>query len=96
MKNKIQNEYNIENLFCSRARVKIIKTLALNNELNISKIIKNTNLNHSNVVNHLNFLKKINFIQEKNFGRIRIYRYKEENIKARCVKKLIELIENIY
>lgn len=96
MKNKIQNEYNIENLFCSRARAKIIKTLALNNELNISKIIKNTNLNHSNVVNHLNFLKKINFIQEKNFGRIRIYRYKEENIKAHCVKKLIELIENIY
>lgn len=91
----MKNKYTIENLFFSRARVKIIKTLALNDELNISKIIKNTRLNHSNVVNHLNFLKKINFIQEKNFGRIKIYRYKEENLKARCVKKLIELIENI-
>ncbi len=91
----MKNEYTIENLFFSRARVKIIKTLALNDELNISKIIKNTRLNHSNVVNHLNFLKKIDFIQEKNFGRIKIYRYKEENLKARCVKKLIELIENI-
>lgn len=95
MNYNIENKYTIEDLFSSRARVKIIKTIALNKELNISKIIKNTKLNHSNVVNHLEFLKKINFIQEKSFGRIKIYRYKEENVKAHCVKKTIELIENI-
>ncbi len=75
----------------SKARIKVIRTLALNNELNITKIMKNTNLNHTKVKEHLEFLKNINFIQEKTFGRIKIYRYKEENLKAHCVKKLIEL-----
>lgn len=82
-----------EDLFNSKARIRVIKTLALNNELNITKIMKNTNLNHTKVKEHLKFLKNINFVQEKTIGRIKFYRYKEENLKAHCVKKLILLIE---
>ena len=72
----------IEDLLGSKARIKILKVLALNDELNISLIISKTKLNHSNVIKHLNFLKSFNLIQEKKFGRIKIYRYKSENIKA--------------
>lgn len=95
MNTNLKNNYSIEDLFCSKGRTKIIKTLALNKELNISKIIKNTKLNHTNVITHLDFLKRINFIQEKTFGRIKIYRYKEEDLKAHCIKKVIELLEGI-
>jgi len=82
---------NIIDVFNSRARTKIIEILAINNELNISQIIKKTSLNHSCVKFHLDYLKKIDFIQEKKFGRIKIYRFKDENINARALKKLIEL-----
>jgi len=95
MRMNIEDKYSIEDIFCSKGRTKIIKTLALNKELNISKIIKNTNLNHSAVMNHLRFLIKINLIQEKSFGRIKIYRFREENLKAHCIKKMIELLEDI-
>jgi len=91
--NKERKRYFIEDLLGSRARIKIIKTLALNDELNISLIISKTKLNHSNVMKHLNFLKSFNLIQEKKFGRIRIYRYKTENIKARSLKNFIEIWE---
>jgi len=83
----------IEDLLGSKARIKILKTLALNNELNISLIITKTNLNHTNVLKHLNFLKNLNLVQEKKFGRIKIYRYRNENIKARYLKKFIEIWE---
>lgn len=82
---------HLDHVFSSKGKAKILELLAINNELNITEIVKRSSLNHSNVVQHLNFLKKINFIQEKKFGRVRIFRFKIENIKARALKKLIEL-----
>ncbi|MFX0071852.1 MAG: winged helix-turn-helix domain-containing protein [Candidatus Hermodarchaeota archaeon] len=87
------NEFLIENLLGSRARIKILKILAYNNELNISLIISKTRLNHSTVLRHLNFLKSLNLIQEKRFGRIKIYRYKIENLRAKSLKNFIEIWE---
>lgn len=94
MSNERGKRHFIEDLLGSRARIKILKALALNDELNISLIISKTKLNHSNVIKHLNFLKSFNLIQEKKFGRIKIYRYKSENIKARSLKKFIKIWEN--
>ena len=94
--NQREKRYNIEDLLGSKARIKILKVLALHEELNISLIISMTKLNHSIVLKHLNLLKSFNLIQEKKFGRIRIYRYKFENIKARSLKKFIEIWEDEY
>ena len=93
---KTSINYSIEDLLGSRARVKILNILAKSSELNISRIIKKTRLNHSNVLKHLKILIDIDIIQEKRFGRIKIYRYKEENIKANCLKKFIEIWEGDY
>jgi len=84
---------NIEDIFSSRGRTKIIKLLALRDELNISKIVDLTGLNHLSVKTHLFFFKEINFVQEKKFGRIRIYRFKTENLKAKALKNLIQFWE---
>ena len=83
----------IEDIFCSRGRTKIIKLLALRDELNISKIVELTGLNHLSVKSHLFYFKEINFVQEKKYGRIRIYRFKTENLKAKALKNLIEFWE---
>lgn len=85
----------VEDLFGSRARVRILKTLTKNEELAISQIISKTRLNYSCVMKHLNYLKTLNLIQEKKFGRIRIFRFKLENVKARSIKKFFEIWEEI-
>ncbi len=90
---KSENKFLIEDLLGSKARVKILKALALNEELTISLIINATKLNYSNVRKHLNHLKELDLIQEKNFGRIKIFRYRIENIKARSFKKFIDIWE---
>ena len=89
-----ENSFSIENLFGSKARLKILKVLTVNAEMSITQIIKKTSLNHSSVKKHLNRLKALNLVQEKAFGRIRIYRYKVENLKANSLKTFIELWEN--
>ncbi len=88
-----ENKHLIEDILGSRAKVKILKTLARNEELTISLIINKTKLNHSNVMKHLNHLKSVGLIQEKKFGRIKIFRYRTENIKARSLKKFIDIWE---
>ena len=89
----IEENYNIENLLGSRARVKILKLLAKNKELSISQIIRDTKLNHTSVKYHLTYLISNNLVQEKVFGRIKIYRYKFENIRAKSLSKFIEIWE---
>jgi len=56
----------VEDLLGSRARVKVIKALAIHEELTITLLIKTTKLNHVNVSKHLEYLKSIDFVQEKN------------------------------
>ena len=91
---KSEKKHLIEDLLGSKARVKILKVLANDEELTVSLIINKTRLNYSNVIKHLNCLKDLNLVQEKKFGRIKIFRYKIENIKARSLKKFIEIWES--
>ena len=91
--NRFESKNLLEDLLGSRARVKILKSLAINEELTISLIISKTRLNYSCVLKHLNYLKMKNLIQEKNFGRIKIFRYKLENLKARSFKNFMEIWE---
>jgi len=88
-----KNWFKFEENFGSKARIKILKILALNIEQSISQIIKDTNLNHTCVRKHLDYLKALNLVQEKTFGRIKIFRYKTENIKAKSLKYFIEIWE---
>ena len=85
----------IEDLLGSRARVKILKALTIHEELTITLLIKKTRLNHTNVRKHLDYLKTVGLVEEKAFGRIKIFRYKLENMKARAFKNLIELWEDM-
>jgi DNA-binding transcriptional ArsR family regulator len=94
--NRLESKSLIEDLLGSRARVKILKCLVINEELTISLIISKTKLNYSCVLRHLNYLKMNNLIQEKKFGRIKIFRYKLENLKARSFKNFMEVWERPY
>ncbi len=90
----LDTKFLIENLFGSKAQIKILNILVKEKELNISSLINKTRLNHTNILRHLNFLKTRGLIQEKKFGRIRIFRYKNENIKARALENFIHIWED--
>ncbi|MFX1480847.1 MAG: hypothetical protein ACFFCI_22405 [Promethearchaeota archaeon] len=83
----------IEDLLGSKARVSILRILALNSELSLTQIIQKTKLNYNSVLKHLHYLKSINFIQEKKFGRIKIYRYKIEDKRASSFRDFLNVWE---
>lgn len=83
----------IEEVFSSKGRVKILRILAEIGELNISAIARRAGLNYATTNQHLLALENHGLIRHKKFGRIRIFRFDEENPRARMIKKLIEFWE---
>ena len=83
----------IEDVFSSRGRVKILRILSEIGELNISDIARRAGLNYTTTNEHLQVLENAGLIKHKSFGRIRIYRFNEENKKAKAVRDLIEAWE---
>jgi len=83
----------IEEVFSSKGRVRILKILTEIGELNISEIARRAGLNYTTTNQHLQVLEEHKLVRHKSFGRIRIFRFDEENSRARMVKKLIEFWE---
>jgi len=80
----------IENVLSSKGRVKILKILAEIGELNISEIARRAKLNYTTTNQHLQVLETSGIVRHKNFGRIRIFRFNNENPRAKSIKELIE------
>lgn len=81
----------LEELFSSKGRMKILKELALSNELNISELCRRVSLNHSTTKGHLEALMEAGLVEEKIFGRIKIYRFKSEDLRARSFRNFLDL-----
>lgn len=73
--------------------MKILTILAKIGELNISEIARRAGLNYATTNQHLQTLEYHKLIRHKTFGRIRIFRYNEENPRAIMIRQLIELWE---
>jgi predicted transcriptional regulator len=79
----------IENVFSSKGRVKILRILVEIGELNISEIARRAQLNYATTNQHLRVLEDSGIVRHKNFGRIRIFRFNEENPRAKKIKDLV-------
>jgi len=79
-----------EEIFSSKGRVKVLKSLAERGEMNISEITRKTSLNHTTTSAHLRRLCDLGIVEEKKFGRIRIFRFKKEDPRAWAIQTLFE------
>ena len=80
----------IEDVFSSRGRVRILRILVEIEELNISEIARRAGLNYATASQHLQTLANAGLVRHKRFGRIRIFRFNEQDPRSRLIKKLIE------
>jgi len=83
----------IENVFSSKGRVKILRILSEIGELNISEIARRAGLNYATTNQHLQILEKFKLVHHKTFGRIRIFRFNEENPRAKMIGQLMDFWE---
>jgi predicted transcriptional regulator len=83
----------IEEVFSSKPRMKILKLIARLGALNISDIARRINLNYTTTNQHLKLLEAEGVLQQKAYGRIRMFRFNEASPKAKAVQNLIETWE---
>jgi predicted transcriptional regulator len=84
---------NVEDVFSSRLRMKILKILYAVGELNVSDFARRLKVNYASTSKHLKILEEEGILQHKMFGRICLYRYNEQSAKAKAVQTLIEMWE---
>jgi predicted transcriptional regulator len=78
-------DVDVEELFCSRLRIKILKAMARYGEINISALVKETSSNHAEILKSIRYLKQKDLIEEKFFGRIHIFRMRKETLLGKVL-----------
>lgn len=81
---------NIEDVFSSRLRMKIVKILMQVGELNVSEIARRLGANYKTTDDHLRVLEHEGLVQHTVFGRIRLFRLDEASPKVKALQNLIE------
>jgi DNA-binding transcriptional ArsR family regulator len=92
---KGESVMQIEEVFSSKPRMKILKLIARLGALNISDIARRINLNYTTTNQHLKLLEAEGVLQQKVYGRIRMYKFNESSPKAKAVQNLIETWEQV-
>jgi DNA-binding transcriptional ArsR family regulator len=83
---------NIEEVFSSKPRMKILKLIYTLGQLNVSDIARRINMNYSATSDHLKLLESEGILAVRVYGRVRMYRFSESE-KAKAVGALIEVWE---
>jgi DNA-binding transcriptional ArsR family regulator len=79
----------IEEVFSSYGRIKVMSILMDTHELNISEITRRSGISHSSVESHLAFLVREGLITEKRFNRIRIFRVNLSSPRASLLQRFL-------
>lgn len=83
----------LEEVFSSKSRMKILILLTRLGTLNVSEIAKRIGLNYSATDKHLKLLEAEGVLAERIYGRIRMFRFNETSPRAKAVQNLIEAWE---
>ena len=83
----------IEEVFSSKPRMKILRLVARLGALNVSDIARRIKMNYSTTNQHLKLLEAEGILQQRVYGRVRMYRFNEASPKAKAVQNLIETWE---
>ncbi len=84
----------LEDVFSSRPRMKILKLIEQLGELNVSDLARRIGVNFSTTSSHLHVLEEEGILQQRTYGRIRMYRFNQASAKAKAVQRLIETWED--
>jgi DNA-binding transcriptional ArsR family regulator len=82
----------VEDVFCSKIRVRILKFLLQLGRLNVSDISHRLGINYRATLEHLKILKDKNVIDVKFYGRVRLCSL-SESPRTQAIKRVLEAWE---
>ncbi len=87
---------DIEVLFESKGRFRVLRYLLGEGQVNISRIVKATGLPHRLVKKHLQDLAKYGIVREKRYGRLRLFEVDLSDPRISATRSLLEELEKIW
>ena len=84
---------DLEDVFSSKPRVKILKMIYTLGSLNVSDIALRLKMNYASTAEHLRILEAESILIVHTYGRVRMYRFNESSPRAKAVANLIEVWE---
>jgi DNA-binding transcriptional ArsR family regulator len=88
-----KNKLELEEVFSSKPRMKILKLIYQLGQLNISDVARRIKMNYSATAEHLKILEAECIVEVRVYGRVHMYRFGDSG-KAKAVAALIEAWEN--
>ncbi|MCC6044370.1 MAG: ArsR/SmtB family transcription factor [Acidilobaceae archaeon] len=85
----------LERLLSSKGRVRVLRILLREGQVNISRLIRETGLHHRLVVKHLEELKRMGLVEERRYGRLRIYEANLQDPRVSALRELLKTLESI-
>lgn len=85
-------DLEIEEVFSSKPRMRILKLIYTLQQLNVSKIASKINMNYSATAEHLKLLENEGILEARVYGRVHMYHFSNSE-KAKAVIALIEVWE---
>ena len=83
----------LEEVFSSKPRMKILKIIYQLGQLNVSDVARRVKMNYAATADHLKLLEAEGILTVHVYGRVHMYRFNETSAKARAVQSLIEAWE---
>ncbi|MGD6807975.1 MAG: helix-turn-helix domain-containing protein [Candidatus Bathyarchaeia archaeon] len=84
----------LEEVFSSKPRMKILKLIYQLGQLNVSDLARRINMNYTATSGHLKILEQEKIIAARVYGRVHMYRISESE-RAKAVVALIEAWEKL-
>ena len=82
----------MEDVFCSKTRMKILKLLFQYGQLNTSRIARRIGANYETALRNLRLLEREDLVKYRLSGKTRFFRL-NDSAKARAAKELLEVWE---
>uniref|UniRef100_A0A7J3ZMC8 ArsR family transcriptional regulator n=1 Tax=Fervidicoccus fontis TaxID=683846 RepID=A0A7J3ZMC8_9CREN len=83
----------MEDILSSKGRVRVLRILYHFGEVNITKVVRESRLNHKSVVKHLQILVKAGIVSERTVGRSKLYSINFTNPKTIALRDILSVLE---
>jgi len=80
----------LEDVLCSKTRIRILKVMVRLGRLNVSTIAKMMRINYRASLMHLQILESAGILQRSDYGRTRLYRFNESSTVSRALLGVLE------
>ncbi|MFZ8849296.1 MAG: hypothetical protein ACO2OV_03550 [Thermoproteota archaeon] len=92
----MKKESIIENLLGSKWKIRVLKKIIEEKEVNISNLAKETSSNFKKVEQYLKLLNELEIIREKRLGKIRLIIVNEKSPIFSNLERMFKLVEGKY